>query len=193
MTSGDASLEEGQRHSEKKSFWSKIIGYFFDKMFGPLFVVIISGVIIFFYQEDVKHKQKIRDEAIASARKSTEMLIKQRGILMDAMVGYMQLLDEIVDKGIANSDDLKQFRKLRKAVNVAIDTLYYPTNVNNVKCAVSFREAIERPSIDLVQRRPKKYITKMSKDILDSYLPFMEELGRITRQRVIKENQEAEK
>jgi hypothetical protein len=195
MTFEDHSPEEGQRHSEKKTFLSNIFRYFFDKIFGPLFVVLISGVIIFYYQENSKHEQKIQDEAIASAKVSTEILIKQRGILMETIVEYMQLLAEIKDKGIANADDQKNFRILRKKVDVALNTLYpmivtlYPKDINIKNysdAANNFRNSTLRPSKDLSQRRSKEYIEGISWGLFNNYLSFMKEIDGVTR-KIIKD------
>jgi hypothetical protein len=184
--------EETPSQSDEKGFLRRSLDYFWDKIFDKLLLIIISGVIIFLYQEHSKHSQKIRDESIAAARIYTEILIKQRAILMETIGEYMQLLEELTDRGIATKEDLIILRSLRKKVLVVLNTLY-PIDENIKKYADPLKKAIEKPSIDLTRKRSKEYIQQISDKILTSYLNFLEELGKLTRKKVKDEIEKAEK
>ncbi len=191
MTPDESPPQEASGASEKKGFISRGCAYFWDKIFDKLLVILVTGIVIFLYQEHLKHEQKNRDEAVATARIYTEIIIKQRVILMEAIGGYMQLLEELEDRGIATPENIKTFRDLRKKVLGVIRTLY-PLDQNIKKYAVPLIKATEKPSINLMQERDKDYIRGMSGDILQNYLVFMEELRKITINKAKEEIDKAE-
>jgi hypothetical protein len=199
MLPGDTVPEKPQEPPEKKGFGP----YFWDKVFVPLLLVLVSGFLIFGFQErskreqkkrddEISHEQKIRDEAISSAKVNTEILVKQRVVLMEAVGAYLHLLEDIGDEGIPTAEESSEMHKLRKNIEVAIKTIY-PMSKNIKEEAAPFIKAIRKPLIELTQKRSREEITTMSNDILTNYLNFLEKLKRTTMSKVREEIEKAEK
>jgi hypothetical protein len=178
--------------SRFKGFISRFKDYFWDKICDKLLVIIITGIIIFVYQEYSKHQQKIQDDAVAAGRIYSEIISKQRIILSDAIIEYIQVLGDLEDIGKANRETLAKFRNLRIKVLVVAYTLY-PLDDRIKKSFEPLIIATEKASTELTQKRGREYIKNISNDILQSYLNFMEELRKITINIVEKEIIIAEK
>lgn len=175
----------------EESGWQKLKYYFWDKLSDKLILLILSGVVIFGFQQTFQHGQKVRDDAAAVAKIQTEILVKQRGFLMEAMGEYFQLLKDLEDFGRAEGEKAEELGALRKKVMVVVHTID-PIDERISKSAEPLLQKMNEISQELpTKNHEPEEIQGMSKDIRKKYMTFLIELGEITKEVIIKESGKA--
>jgi hypothetical protein len=170
------------------SFWDHLKAFFWDKIAGSVVLLLLSGGVVFLFQQHYQYNQKEREEAAAVSRIQTEILVKQRGVLLETMGQYFQLLEEFKDRGSGQADMVEELRKLRKKVLVGLYTID-SIDKRIKKEAEPLLQAMNKVSTDLVTKNPEpEEIQKMSEKVREIYLHFLGKLGEITKEVVIRES-----
>ena len=105
----------------------------------------------------------------------------------------LKFIDEIDNYTKKIKDECKrQIDACKTPEEVYKDVYYINKNIMH-HLQNAFKDATNRPSTDLAQKRTKEYIEEISKELFNKYLSFMKEIGGITRKIVKDEIDQAEK
>lgn len=166
-----------------ESYWTKLSLSLFDKVF----LVILTGMIIFFLQERYRHEQKIHDEALANTKVYTDILLKQRENLIITMGKYFLLLEEIEPVGKAEGEQIKSLANLRKEV-ILISYALCPINAKIRGDCKPLVKALGKANQKLIgETSDPETIQKLSDEIQKNYMSFLQSLREITRETIERE------
>jgi hypothetical protein len=98
---------------------SKVWFNFIDKVF----IGFLAAFITFFFQSQQYQYQLLLNASVAASKINTDILLSQRGKLIEEMSGYSFVLDKIKDKGEADKNQIGLLSDHRKKITFIIETL----------------------------------------------------------------------
>jgi hypothetical protein len=92
-------------------------------LIDKIIIGVIAGIIALHFQQKADKSKKLFDESMAVSKIYTEIYVKQRKSLTDAMEDFFSFIENVRSKSEPSEDEIQQFQKLRYKFNVIFEIL----------------------------------------------------------------------